>query len=122
MGFNSAFKGLISALDGAGGYPTPAALSSGNGRAPIVQGAEWIQGAVRTDVKNLAPKGIRSPERPHLKTLCRLSYSGPHHRESSFKKLFEQYATENSWNRYRALTHASLSYNVNWDNSTAVQL
>jgi hypothetical protein len=42
----------------------PAALPPGNDPVPIVQKAGWAPGPVWTDVENLAPTGIRSPDRP----------------------------------------------------------
>jgi hypothetical protein len=42
---------------------------------PIVQEAGWAAGPVWTRAKNLAPTGIRSPDRPaHSQSLYRLSY------------------------------------------------
>jgi hypothetical protein len=42
---------------------------------PIVQEAGWARGPVWTCAKNLAPTGIRSPERPaRRQSLYRLSY------------------------------------------------
>ena len=47
----------------------PAAL------APIAQGAEWAPGPVWTGAENLAPTGIRSPDRPgRSQSLYRLRY------------------------------------------------
>jgi hypothetical protein len=45
---------------------------------PIVQEAGCVQGPVWTGVENLAPTGIRSPDRPARSgSLYRLSYPGP---------------------------------------------
>ena len=45
---------------------------------PIVQDGGWAPGPVWTDAENLAPTGIRSPERPARSlSLYRLSYPGP---------------------------------------------
>ena len=42
---------------------------------PIVQKAGWALGSVWTGAENLAPIGIRSPDRPaSSESLCRLSY------------------------------------------------
>ena len=42
---------------------------------PIVQEAGWAPGPVWTGAKNLAPTGIRSPDRPvHSQLLCGLRY------------------------------------------------
>ena len=44
---------------------------------PIVQEAEWAPGPVWTGAENLAPTGIRSPDRPaSSQSLYRLSYNG----------------------------------------------
>jgi hypothetical protein len=44
----------------------------------IVQQAGWAPGPVRTRVENLAPTGIRSPDRPaRSESLYRLRYSDP---------------------------------------------
>jgi hypothetical protein len=49
---------------------TPRPLSTpGKDPVPIVQEARWAPGSVWTCVKNLAPTGIRPPDRP-----ARLSY------------------------------------------------
>src|SRR5215468_3717085 len=45
---------------------------------PIVQEAGWAPGPVWTCAENLAPTGIRSPDRPaSSQSLHRLSYPGP---------------------------------------------
>jgi hypothetical protein len=42
---------------------------------PIVQEARWAPGPVWTDAENLAPTGIRSPDRPdRSQSLYRLHY------------------------------------------------
>ena len=57
----------------------PAALTAGNELVPIVQEAGWAPGPVWTSAENLAPTGIRSPDRPaRSESLYRLSYHGPH--------------------------------------------
>jgi len=62
MGFNSAFTGLPSALDGVGGqHHAPATLPPGKTRYPLYR---RLGGPVWTGAKNLAPTGIRSPDRP----------------------------------------------------------
>jgi hypothetical protein len=44
---------------------------------PIVQEAGWVPGPVWTAAENLAPTGIRSPDRPaRSESLYRLSYPG----------------------------------------------
>jgi len=56
---------LTSALDG-GGWSTsrPGRFTPGKDPVPIVQEAGWAPGPVRTGAENLAPTGIRSPDRP----------------------------------------------------------
>ena len=45
---------------------------------PIVQEVGWIPGPVWTGAHNLAPTGIRAPDRPaRSQLLYRLSYPGP---------------------------------------------
>jgi hypothetical protein len=56
---------MTSALDGVGGQrQSPAAFTSGKDAVPIVQEAGWASGPVWTGAENLAPTGIRSPDRP----------------------------------------------------------
>ena len=53
----------------------PAALFPGKDSVPIVQEAGWAPGPVWTGAENLAPTGIRSPDRPaRSQSLYRLSY------------------------------------------------
>jgi len=68
-----------SALDGVGGQPhTPTASTPGKYPIPIVQEAGRAQGPVWTGAENLAPTGIRSPDRPaRSQSLYRLSYRAP---------------------------------------------
>ena len=68
-----------SALDGGGwSTPHPGRFTPGKGPVPIVQEAEWTPRPVWTDAENLAPTGIRSPDRPvRSELLYRLSYPGP---------------------------------------------
>jgi len=50
-------------------------ITLGKDAAPIVQEAVWAPGPVWTGAENLAPTGIRSPDRPvRSQSLCRLSY------------------------------------------------
>jgi hypothetical protein len=56
----------------------PAALPPGKDPVPIVCEVEWAPGPVWTGAENLAPTGVRSPDRPaHSELLYRLSYPGP---------------------------------------------
>ena len=53
----------------------PAASTPGKDPVPIVQEAGWASGTVQTGAENLAPTGIRSPDRPaRSQQLYRLSY------------------------------------------------
>ena len=55
-----------------------AALPPGNDPVPIVQEAGWETLPVWRGAENLAPIGIRSPDRPaRAESLYRLSYPGP---------------------------------------------
>ena len=58
---------------------TPRPLfTPGKDSVPIVQEAGWAPGPVLTGAENLAPTGIRSPDRPaRSQLLYRLSYRGP---------------------------------------------
>jgi hypothetical protein len=52
-------------------------FTPGKDPAPIVQEAGWAPGPVWTGAENLAPTGIRSPDRPaRSESLYRLSYPG----------------------------------------------
>jgi hypothetical protein len=69
---------LTSALDW-GGWSTPRPEHSTPWKDPvlIVQEAGWALGPVWTGVENLAPTGIRSPDRPvRSESLHRLRYPG----------------------------------------------
>jgi hypothetical protein len=58
----------------------PAALYHRKKPVPIVQEAVWATETVWTGVENIAPTGIRSPDRPACsQSLYRLSYPGPSH-------------------------------------------
>jgi hypothetical protein len=53
-------------------------LTSGKYSVPIVQEAWWIPRPVLKGAENLAPTGIRSPDRPtRSESLYRLGYPGP---------------------------------------------
>jgi hypothetical protein len=53
----------------------PGRFTPGKDPVPIVQEAGWAPGPVWTGAENLAPTGIRSPNRPLLsQSLYRLSY------------------------------------------------
>ena len=64
------------ALEGVRGQRhAPAAFYPGKVPVPIVQEDGWVSGPVWTGAENLAPTGIRSPDRPaRSQSLYRLSY------------------------------------------------
>jgi hypothetical protein len=64
-----------SALDGGGRLtPRPGRFTPEKNPVPIVYEAGWAEGPVRTGAENLAPSGIRSPDRPaRSESLYRLS-------------------------------------------------
>ena len=58
--------------------PRPDRFTTGKDPVPIVQEAGLAPGPVWTGVGNLAPTGIRSPDRPaRSESLYLLSYPGP---------------------------------------------
>ena len=58
--------------------PGPSRFTPGKNPVPTVQEAGWAPGPVWKDAENLAPTGIRSPNRPaRSESLYRLSYRGP---------------------------------------------
>ena len=53
-------------------------FTPGEDPVPILQEAGWVSGPVCTGAENLAPTGIRSPDRPARRQwLYRLSYHSP---------------------------------------------
>jgi hypothetical protein len=57
----------------------PAALPRERDPVPIVQEAGWAPGPVWKGAENVAPTGIRFPDRQaRSESLYRLSYRGPH--------------------------------------------
>ena len=64
---------------GVGGQrDSPAAFTPGKDPVLIVQEAGWAPGPVWMGAENLAPTGIRSPDRPaRSESLYRLSYLDP---------------------------------------------
>jgi hypothetical protein len=63
-------------------------LTPGKDLAPILQEAVWASGLVWTGAENLAPTGIRSPDRPARRhSLYRLSYPA---RDISIKQYFKE--------------------------------
>ena len=69
---------LISALDGGGwSTPRPGRFTPWKDPVPTVQEDGWASEPVWTVAENLAPTGIRSPDRPALsESLYRPSYPG----------------------------------------------
>ena len=52
-------------------------FTPGKDPVPVVQEAEWVSGSVWTSAENLAPTGIRSPDRQaRSESLYRLRYPG----------------------------------------------
>ena len=69
---------ILSTRWGGGQSHVPAASTPGKDPVPIVQEVGWSTGPVWTGAENLAPIGIRSPDRPvHSHSLYRLSYPSP---------------------------------------------
>jgi len=71
---------MTTALEGGEGSASRPgrSLPPGKDPVPIVQEAGWAPGPIWTDVENLAPTGIRFPDRPaRSQSLYRLSYPGP---------------------------------------------
>jgi len=57
--------------------PRPGRFTPGKHPVPIEQEAGWASEPVWTDAENLAPTGIRSPDRPaRSESLYGLSYPG----------------------------------------------
>ena len=67
---------MTAALEGVSGQQhAPAVLYPRKDPVPIVQEAGWATGPVWTGAKNLAPTGIRFPDRPvRSQSLYRLRY------------------------------------------------
>ena len=64
-------------------------LTPGKDPVPIVQEAGWASGLVWTGAENIAPTGIRSPDRPaRSESLYRLRY--PANKNSSLLSIFKQ--------------------------------
>ena len=61
---------------------------SGKGPVPIVEEAGWAPGPVWTCAENLAPTGIRSPDRPaRSQSLYRLQYPAHYMEKAPFYVL-----------------------------------
>jgi len=62
---HSSTLSLTSALDGEGGQRhVPAAFPQERDPVPIVQETEWTPGPVWKGAENIAPTGMRPPDRP----------------------------------------------------------
>ena len=71
---------MTTALEGGEGSASRPghSLPAGKDPVPFVQEAGWAPGPVWTGAENLAPTGIRCPNRPaHSHSLYRLSYPDP---------------------------------------------
>ena len=64
-------------------------FNPGKDPVPIAQEAGWAPGSVWTGAENLAPTGIRSPDRPtRSQSLYRLRYPAHKHNKSFFKNIY----------------------------------
>jgi len=81
---------LTSALDGSGwSMPHPGRFTPGNDPIPTVQDAGWAPGPVWTGEENLAPTGIRFPDRPsRSESLYRLRYVTPYSLAKIYRYTF----------------------------------
>ena len=71
----------------------PADFPPGKDPVPIVQEDGWAPGPVWTAEENLAPTGIRFPDRrARSESLYRLSYPGPHLYVEQLKKQLVLYS------------------------------
>ena len=76
--YSSAFPSTSTLYGGGCSKPRPGRFTPGKDLVPIVQEARQAPGPVWTGAENLAPIGIRSPDRPaRSESLYRLSYRGP---------------------------------------------
>jgi hypothetical protein len=73
--------------------PRPGRFSPEKDSLPVVYEAEWAPGPVWTGAENLAPTGIRSPDRPtRSESLYRLSYPGP--QTNTYQVILNRFALE----------------------------
>jgi hypothetical protein len=80
----------------------PAAFTPGKDPVPIVQEAGWPPGPVWIGAENLAPTGIRSPDRPTCsESLYRLSYPGP---QVAYRPWFKLRTSPTRYRRRQAKT------------------
>jgi len=85
----------------------PAAPYPGKDPVPIVQEAEWASGSVWPGAENLAPTGIRSPDRPaRRQSLYRIRYPA---RKCIFRKsIFEQSCRQAISEQGRGTKHSTI--------------
>jgi len=70
---------------GEGSTPRPGRFTPGKDPVPIVQEAGWAPGPVWTGAENLAPTGIRPPDRPESsQSLYPTTLHGPHFNTRSY--------------------------------------
>jgi len=68
----------------------PVPLARGKTSSTYFTGVGWVPGPVWTDVENLLPTGIRSPDHPaHSESLYRLRHTGPWGKNQCLKFLHE---------------------------------
>ena len=105
-------------LDGGGwSAPRPSSFTPRKDPVPIVYEAGCAPGPVCTGAENLAPTGIRSPDRPaRSESLYRLSYSGPY---LIFYIIFITKVRDlllcNSWSRHTGILFGLTTISV-WKN------
>jgi hypothetical protein len=87
---NLSIYSLSTSALGGGGWsaPRPGRFTPGKDPVPIVQEVGWALGPVWTCAKNLAPTGIRSPDRPaRSQSLQPTELPGPHKLCDTFVNL-----------------------------------
>ena len=92
-------------------------LPSGKEPVPIVQEARWAPGPVWTGAENLAPTGIRSPDRPaRIQSLYRVRY--PAHMKYLYKhyntgrhrfRIFQFLVVTNNMTKHEIMNHLSVA-------------
>jgi hypothetical protein len=117
---------------GKGVSVTPRPLSSPRKvPVPLVQEAGWGPGPVWTGAENLAPTGIRSPDRP-ARSQSRYRFSYPAHHKMNFTFLiyfnnlsftcFEQIHCWSSGDRLLYMEHVEFSMHVRWLAANAIRM
>ena len=89
-------------------------FTPGKDPVPIVQEAGWTTRPVWTGAENIAPTGIRSPDRPdRSQSLYQLSY--PAHDETLRKPVFCPRVLHDSQNKQGLVTYTALMVqSVRW--------